>query len=100
MSHGHVKPNPDGSVARCGGGHLCVRYALAKKHLWSPRVRSRVQPEHVSRARSLLAAFNLCGSSSSGLVNTRLNQEPVADSGLVAMAVNPCKSKLIPSRRR
>lgn len=25
--HGHVRPNPNGSVARCGGAALCVKCA-------------------------------------------------------------------------
>lgn len=28
MTHGHVKPNPDGSKARCGGPAICPDCAL------------------------------------------------------------------------
>lgn len=28
MNHGHVRPNPDGSVARCGGPPLCEECAI------------------------------------------------------------------------
>ena len=30
MNHGHVTPNPDGSVARCGGPAICSVCALEK----------------------------------------------------------------------
>lgn len=33
MGHGHVTPNPDGSVARCGGPAMCSVCALEKAQL-------------------------------------------------------------------
>lgn len=32
LGHGHVKPRPDGVVARCGGPLICAECALELAH--------------------------------------------------------------------
>lgn len=38
MSHGHVTPNPDGSLARCGGPSICSVCALELGQLNNKKV--------------------------------------------------------------
>jgi hypothetical protein len=64
MSHGHVKPNPDGSVARCGGPALCsvcakeqaLAYAAGEEAYWEMHPMTKKLKAERDRYREVLCS--------------------------------------------
>lgn len=46
MNHGHVRPNPDGSKARCGGPGLCQVCSAEAAQYIRPAVDASATPEN------------------------------------------------------